>query len=318
MSEIKLVSIVIPLFNEAGNIGHLLNRINLALSSITYDHEILVINDGSTDGSEEILAKLKSRYQELKIINFKRNFGQTAAIMAGFDYAKGDIIITMDADLQNDPEDIINLIKKIEEGYDVVSGWRVDRKDHKFKRNFLSKIANKIISFITGLNLHDYGCTLKAYRKSYVKSIKLYGEMHRFIVFYTHLAGAKITEIAVKHHARVSGSSKYGMERIFKVIVDLMVVKYLDRYLKKPIYLFGGIGFILFFCSFSSIVLAIFLKFFRHVYLIQTPLPLFSAMTFITSVMCFLMGFLAEMIMRTYFESQDKKSYIIKDIIENS
>ena len=314
MAKIKIISIVIPIFNERENIATLYEQIDETLKKMPYRYEIIAINDGSDDGSAELLDQIKKKNKEIRVIHLVCNFGQTAAIMAGFDNAKGDVIVPIDADLQNDPKDIPKLLAKLEEGYDVVSGWRKNRKDHVLKRNFLSNIANKIISKVSGVKLHDYGCTLKAYRRSAVEFVKLYGEMHRLIPIYANSSGAKVTEIPVAHHKRKYGKSKYGMERIFKVLLDLLVIRFLSSYLKKPIYLFGGIGIILMMGSFLAFFFALYLKYFQSVSLIQTPLPLFSAMTFITSIMCFLMGILAEMIMRTYFESQNKKSYIIKQI----
>jgi len=311
------ISIIIPVFNEEENIKLLFEKLYKVLNKISYNFEIIAINDGSTDNSEKILDKSVKIYKNLKIVNFKRNFGQTAAMMAGFDHSTGDIIIPIDADLQNDPNDIPKLIKKLEEGYDVVSGWRKNRKDSAIKRKFLSKVANWLISIVAGLKLHDYGCTLKAYRKSSILDVKLYGEMHRFIPIYSHLTGAKVTEIPVQHHPRIHGKSKYGIDRILKALLDLIVIRFLSQYFKKPIYLFGGIAFILLTASGCSLFLALYLKFFKSIYLIKTPLPLFSAMTFITGIMCILMGILAEIIMRTYFESQNKKSYSEKNIIES-
>ena len=306
------LSVIIPIFNEEKNIEPLLDAIYESLGKLDYKFEVIAVNDGSTDGTQEALLAAESKYQQLRVINFKRNFGQTAAMSAGFDQSQGDIIIPIDSDLQNDPSDIGKLLKKIEEGYDVVSGWRKNRKDHAIRRNFLSKMANKLISFLFKLKIHDYGCTLKAYRKSCIEHVHLYGEMHRFIPVYASLVGARVTEIEVNHHPRIHGESKYGMSRIFKVLLDLMVLYFLDRFFKKPIYLFGGVGFFLIICSISSFLIALWLKFFNSVSLIQTPLPLFSAMTFIAAVTCILMGLLAEIMMRIYFESQGKKPYFIK------
>ena len=306
------LSVIIPIFNEEKNIEPLLDAIYESLGKLDYKFEVIAVNDGSTDGTQEALLAAESKYQQLRVINFKRNFGQTAAMSAGFDHSQGDIIIPIDSDLQNDPSDIGKLLKKIEEGYDVVSGWRKNRKDHAIRRNFLSKMANKLISFLFKLKIHDYGCTLKAYRKSCIEHVHLYGEMHRFIPVYASLVGARVTEIEVNHHPRIHGESKYGMSRIFKVLLDLMVLYFLDRFFKKPIYLFGGVGFFLIICSISSFLIALWLKFFNSVSLIQTPLPLFSAMTFIAAVTCILMGLLAEIMMRIYFESQGKKPYFIK------
>ncbi len=318
MEKIDKLSVIIPVYNEQDNIEILLENITQVLDNLSYEYEVIAVNDGSEDGSTDLLNQLTKKYRKLTVIHFRRNFGQTAAMMAGFDNANGDVIIPIDSDLQNDPRDIPHLLDKLQEGYDVVSGWRKDRQDHAIKRNLLSRVANKLISIVSGVSLHDYGCTLKAYRKSAMEGMKLYGEMHRFIPIYANLIGAKVTEIPVNHHKRIHGQSKYGMSRIFKVLLDLMVVRFLSKYLKKPIYFFGGIGFIFLSTSFIAFIIAIYFKFFGGKSLIETPLPLFTTMTFITGVMCILMGILAEMIMRTYFESQDKKSYIVMNKVNNT
>lgn len=243
------------------------------------------------------------------------NTGQTAAIQAGIDFASGDILVFLDSDLQNDPADIPKLLNKLAEGYDVVSGWRKDRKDNAIKRNLPSRIANSIISRVSGVHLHDYGCTLKAYRKNVIKPVRLYGEMHRFIPIYAKWQGAKVAEIPVTHHARQFGSSKYGLERIFKVILDILVVKFLSRYLTKPIYVFGGFGLLTFFISFCSLIWALCLKWFAQTSLIQTPLPLFSGFCFLLGCISILMGLLAEVVSRTYFESKRQDAYYIKEMI---
>ena len=245
----------------------------------------------------------------------RRNFGQTAALMAGIDHARGDVIVMIDADLQNDPEDIPMLIQKINEGYDVVSGWRKDRKDALLSRNLVSRVANSLISRISGVPLADYGCTLKAYRREILQGVRLYGEMHRFIPIYASWMGAKIAEVPVLHHPRTLGKSKYGLERIFKVVLDLIVVKFLDRHFVKPIYVFGGFGvFSLVLCAISTLWM-LYLKLVEGVSMILTPLPLISAMTFLVSCMSILMGLLAEMLVRTYFESQQRTAYAVRALV---
>ena len=239
----ETLSILIPVYNEEGNLSLLYEKLVAALKKVGRPYEVIFVDDGSSDGSLEILLDLREKNPNVKIISFSRNFGQTAALSAGIDFSKGDIIIPMDGDLQNDPEDILPLLQKIEEGYDVVSGWRKDRKDPFFTRRLPSMIANKIISWIGGVHLHDYGCTLKAYRRDILKNIRLYGEMHRFIPIYAQWIGARVSEIPVRHFPRGSGLSKYGMNRVFKVILDLMVVKFLLSYSQKPIYVFGGWDF---------------------------------------------------------------------------
>lgn len=309
------LSIIIPIFNEQDNIFPLYEKLVNVLEKTKRSFEGIFVNDGSVDHSEEYLYELAKKDKRIKIINLKRNFGQTAAIMAGIDYAKGDIIIPMDGDLQNDPIDIPKLIDKIEEGFDVVSGWRKDRKDKAIRRKLMSRIANKFISRITGVFLHDYGCTLKAYRKEVIKDVKLYGEMHRFIPIFASWEGSKITEIPVTHQARVKGVSKYGLERILKVILDLVVIKFLDKYKNKPIYVFGGFGLLSILFSFISGMYAIYLKAFQQISFILTPLPLLTVMTLIMGIMSILMGLLAEIIMRTYYESQGKPAYLIRNIL---
>ena len=307
-----MISIIIPIYNEKNNIILLYEKLIQELPLLGCEFEVIFVNDGSTDGSEELLSKVTLKDSRFKLINFRINFGQTAAMMAGIYYSTGDIIIPMDGDLQNDPSDIACLIEKINEGYDVVSGWRKNRHDGVFKRKFPSWVANRLISWISGVSLHDYGCSIKAYRREVIKNVKLYGEMHRFIPIYASWFGAKVTEIPVKHHARIYGKSKYGLERIIKVVLDLLVVKFFARYATKPIYIFGGFGILIIGVSFFSGLGAMYIKLVHHISFIQTPLPLLCAMTFITGIMSILMGFLAEIIMRTYYESQNKPVYLVK------
>ena len=310
-----MLSIVIPVYNEQDNVFPLYERVNAALLQIGEDYEVIIVNDGSSDKTEANLQTIAAKDPHFKIINFRRNYGQTAAVMAGIDFASGDIIVGLDGDLQNDPADIPKLLAKLAEGYDVVSGWRVDRKDAAIKRNLPSRMANWLISTISGIHLHDYGCSLKAYRKEVVKGVKLYGEMHRFIPIYASWQGGKVAEIPVTHHARVHGSSKYGLERVIKVLLDLMVVKFLATYANKPIYVFGGFGLISIAVSFLSGMWALYLKLFEGVSFIQTPLPLLVVLAFITGVMSILMGLIAEIIMRTYYESQGKQVYLVKNTL---
>ena len=308
------ISVTIPVFNEENNLLPLYQRLIKVLIQIDCDFEIIFINDGSSDKSRDILDQIAGKDTRVKVIHFTRNFGQTAAMMAGFDYADGEIIMPMDADLQNDPEDIPRLLAKLEEGYDLCSGWRRKRNDKLLTKRIASWVANKLISRISGVRLKDYGCTLKAYRKKIIKGVKLYGEMHRFIPIYASWEGAKISEIPVKHHPRTRGTSSYGLNRTYKVLLDLIVIVFLDNWVYKPIYLFGGFGLINFFISFFSFSYATYLKFYEGTSYIQTPLPLITTMTIVTGIMCILMGLLAEMIMRTYIESQKKKAYLIREI----
>lgn len=310
-----MISIIIPIFNEFKNINLLYSRLLNELLIIDRIFEVIFIDDGSFDGSSDLLIKICSNDYRFKLIKFRRNFGQTAAMSAGISHSTGEIIIPMDGDLQNDPKDIINLIKKIEEGYDVVSGWRKNRKDSFIKRNFPSMIANRLISFISGVKLHDYGCSLKAYRSEVIKNVRLYGEMHRFMPIYASWMGAKVTEIVVNHNQRIHGVSKYGLERVVKVLLDLLVVKFLAQYSTKPIYVFGGFGITIIFSSFIFGSWALWLKLFKGISFIQTPLLLITFLSFIIGFISILMGLLAELIMRTYYESQDKKIYSIKTMI---
>lgn len=309
-----MLSITIPIYNEESNIPILYERLISELEKIGRPFEIILVNDGSSDNSERVLEGYAKNDARIRVVNFRRNFGQTAAMMAGIDYASGDIIIPMDGDLQNDPADIAKLLVKLDEGYDVVSGWRKNRKDHALKRNFPSRIANLLISKISGVHLHDYGCSLKAYRKEVLKGVRLYGEMHRFIPIYASWEGGKVAEVPVTHHPRIHGNSKYGMERVVKVVLDLIVVKFLAKYSNKPIYVFGGFGLANIVLSFAAGLLAVYLKLFKGVSFIITPLPLLVVMAFITGVMSILMGLLAEVIMRTYHEAQGKPVYLIKNM----
>jgi dolichol-phosphate mannosyltransferase len=290
-------------------------RLIRALKTAVPKFEIIAVNDGSRDGSVQELRKVAREHPELKIIDLCRNYGQTAALMAGIDHASGDTIVSIDADLQNDPEDIPKLLAKLDEGYDVVSGWRKDRQDSRLNRRVPSRIANHLISFISGVKLKDYGCTLKAYRRQVLKGARLYGEMHRFVPIYASWMGARIIEVPVQHHARVVGQSNYGIERVFKVILDLIVVKFLEHYFVKPIYIFGGFGlFSLALCVVATSYM-FYLKFFQGLSMILTPLPLVSTLTFLVGFMSILMGLLAEMLVRTYFESQHRAAYVVRDLI---
>ena len=311
--EETMISLIIPVYNEEESLPRLFESIDAACADL--DMEVILVDDGSSDTSYEKLKKKAETDPRYKIIKFAVNSGQTAAIQAGIDFAGGDILVFLDSDLQNDPADIPKLLAKLEEGYDVVSGWRKDRKDNPVKRNLPSRVANEVISRISGVRLHDYGCTLKAYRNDVIKDVRLYGEMHRFIPIYATWQGAKVAEMPVTHHARQYGASKYGLERVFKVILDIMVVKFLSRYLTKPIYVFGGFGLVAFLIAFVSLVWALCLKFFYSTSLVQTPLPLFSGVCFLLGCVCILMGLLAEVMSRTYFESQRRRPYVIRELV---
>lgn len=308
------LSIILPVYNEEENLLLQYEDINNSIVPLNIDYEIIFINDGSTDRSFNILQNIAEKDQNVKVISFRKNFGQTAAIAAGIDNSNGDIIIIMDSDLQNDSEDIKNLIAKIEEGYDVVSGWRKYRKDKLISRKIVSRIANWLISKVSGVKIHDLGSS-QAYRGDVLRQVKIYGEMHRFIPIHASWIGARITEIPVKHHPRKFGKSKYGLIRTFKVLLDLATLKFLGSYSTKPIYIFGGIGFFLFFISILSGAAVILMKFLRGQSMIRNPLLLLTVMLIILSVMFILLGILAELLIRVYHETRHEKQYKIRETI---
>jgi glycosyltransferase involved in cell wall biosynthesis len=306
-----MISVVIPLRNEESNVPILATKLVQAMNAIGREYEVLFINDGSSDNTAARIREACGTDKHLKAIHFRRNCGQTAAMQAGFIYAKGDVIVAMDGDLQNDPEDIGKVVAKLEEGFDLVSGWRKDRQDHPIKRNFLSRVANGLISSMTGVHLHDYGCSLKAYRREVLEGISLYGEMHRFIPVYAYWNGARIAEIPVQHHARVHGVSNYGLERVVKVVLDLGVVLFLHRYARKPMYVFGLFGLFSWSIGGIAAVAAVAYKLLGQKSFVQTPLPLVAVTLFFAGGICFLLGLLAELSVRTYYESQGKATYVI-------
>lgn len=309
------LSVVIPVFNEEENIERLYEKALEAMKELGRTWEMILIDDGSTDRSFEMIARLAAADRRVKAIRFVRNFGQTAALAAGIDHAAGRTIIPMDADLQNDPADIRLLLDKLDEGYDVVSGWRKKRQDELFTRLIPSWVANKIISVISGVRLHDYGCSLKAYRREVIKDVRLYGEMHRFVPIYATWLGGRVAEIPVNHNARQFGKSKYGISRTFKVVLDLMTVKFLSSYATKPIYVFGAAGLWSFAGSLASFAWMIVLKYCYHTSFVETPLPVLTAMFFMVGMQFILMGLLAELLMRTYHESQGKRIYVVRQSI---
>ncbi len=313
---VKKVSVVIPLYNEEENIPILYEKLKEVLDKEPYDYEIIFVNDGSTDGTAKKLEEIARKDKKVKVIDFARNFGQTAAMAAGLDLATGDVIITMDGDLQNDPEDIPRLIEKIEEGYDVVSGWRKDRKDAAVSRKLPSKIANWLIGKLTGVKIHDYGCTLKAYRSEVIKRIRLYGELHRFIpaLISTVTSVDKIVEIPVKHHPRIYGKSKYGISRTFKVISDLLFIWFLKKFMQKPIHFFGLLGLVLLILGIVPFTYLIALKLTGHS-IGQRPLLIISVLFILAGLQMFTVGILSEILMRIYYESQNKKPYVIRRVL---
>jgi len=308
------LSLFLPVLDEEENLRPMHAKIAAALDALGKTAEVIFVDDGSTDNSLAILKEIAASDARVRVVSLRRNYGQTAAMSAGIDAAKGDILIPMDADLQNDPADISRLLDKLNEGYDVVSGWRKNRQDKLISRKIPSQIANRIISWIGGVKLHDYGCSLKAYRRDVIQDVKLYGEMHRFIPIYASWAGARVAEIPVDHHARTMGKSKYGISRTVKVVFDLMTIKFMASYQTKPIYVFGMFGMLAFLLSVISGVWAIVLKFYG-VSFIQTPLPVVTVVMLAISVQFFLMGLLAELSVRTYHESQDKAIYAVREKI---
>jgi dolichol-phosphate mannosyltransferase len=314
------LSLFLPVFNEEPNLRPLHTKIKAALESLGKTAEVIYVDDGSTDASLKILREIAAEDSRVRVISFRRNYGQTAAMSAGIDAAVGEILIPMDADLQNDPVDIARLLERLDEGYDVVSGWRKNRQDTLLTRKIPSWLANNLISKIGGVALHDYGCSLKAYRRDVIQDVRLYGEMHRFIPIYAAWAGARVAEIPVEHHARTMGKSKYGLSRTIKVVFDLMTIKFMASYQTKPIYVFGTFGLIAFALSIITGIWALFLKLFEGVSFILTPLPIIAVVMLAISVQFFLMGLLAEMLVRTYHESQAKPIYAVRERIgfENS
>jgi len=310
MNDIS-VSIVIPVYNEEGNLEQLINELLKIKEKLSQNTEIIFVDDCSTDKSCQIIENIALKDKTVKLISLIRNYGQTTAIASGIKNSNGEIIVTLDADLQNDPKDILDLLEKIKQGYDVVSGWRKNRKDPFFSRILPSKIANFLISFLTGVKLHDFGCTLKAYRREFVENISIHGEMHRFLPAYCVWQGAKITEIPVNHRERKHGKSKYGLGRIFKVILDMLLVKFILSYLSKPIYIFGGVSLITFFLGLIVNIFVILRKIFLGGEWLS---PLFFAGFLLWSVciISFLLGLLAEILIRIYFESREISIYKIK------
>lgn len=311
------LSIVCPIYNEEESIPHLYKSLIQSLDKLGRTYEIILIDDGSKDRSFEELKKLQVNDSRIKVIKFRRNFGQTAAMSAGFDYAEGDIIISMDADLQNDPEDFSKLIDKINEGFDVVSGWRKDRKDKTVSRKIPSKIANKLISKLTGVHLHDYGCSLKAYKSNVIKNVYLYGEMHRFIPAICSMIGAKIVEIPVKHHPRKYGVSKYGISRTIRVVLDLITVRFLQTYMTRPIQIFGKLGLYSILMGLIFFVLTLFMKFKGTLNITGNPFFVISVFSWLAGLQLIVTGLLAEIQTRVYYEGQKKPIYVVDEVIGN-
>ncbi len=312
------ISVIFPVYNESENLVALTKRLSETLRKIKTPYEIIAVDDGSTDNSYAQLLKIQQLMPELEIVRLKHNFGQTAALSAGIERAIGKILVTIDSDLENDPVDIPRLLAKLKEGYDVVSGWRRDRwRGAFFTRRIPSVIANWLISSLTGVHLHDYGCTLKAYRAEVIKNVRLYGEMHRFIPAYAAWQGGKITEILVSHTPRIYGKSNYGFGRAPRVLLDLVVLVFLHRYMNRPMHFFGSWGLLSFFLGFVAGFAAILLRLFNIKHIVDTPLPILSTLFIIVGVQLVLFGVIAEMIMRTYYESQGRRPYVIMEDIKN-
>ncbi|HPX60795.1 MAG TPA: glycosyltransferase family 2 protein [Deltaproteobacteria bacterium] len=306
-------SIVVPIYNEQDNIAALYNAITAALDSYDRNYEVVLVDDGSVDNSFNMLKGIAERDSRFKVIRFRRNFGQTAAMSAGFDAASGEIIIPMDGDLQNDPADVPHLIEKLNEGYDVVSGWRSDRKDTFVTRKIPSMLANALISKMTGVHLHDYGCTLKAYRREVLDGVNLYGEMHRFVPALASQVGAKVTEMPVRHHPRIHGVSKYGISRTLRVVLDLITVKFLLSYSTKPIQLFGKWGVYTLLGGALSGGATVYMKLFEDLSMNRNPLLILTAFLLFMGIQFIVMGLLGELNARTYHEAQGKPIYVVRD-----
>jgi glycosyltransferase involved in cell wall biosynthesis len=316
VSDAPQVSVVIPCFEEEKTIPRLVEALDRGVAKLEAEGrptECIVVDDGSRDGTWPALAAAAKTRPWLRLVRFRRNFGQTAAMSAGFNRARGAYIVPLDADLQNDPDDISALLAKLEEGYDVVSGWRKDRQDKALTRKLPSQIANWLIGRVGGLPLHDYGCTLKAYRREVLEPVRLYGEMHRFIPIYAKWSGARVTEMVVRHHARTEGKSKYGLGRTLKVLLDLTTVKFLGDYSTKPLYFFGRFGMILCLLGVLAGVVTIVEKLIMGAYAHANPLLLLAVMLFIVGMQLVGMGLLAELQVRTYHESQAKPTYLVAE-----
>ena len=313
----QLISIIIPVFNESESIGYLLDEVLNVMQNNNLNFELIVVNDGSQDNTSTVLDELTLNIKELSVISLRKNYGQTAAIAAGFDNSKGEILITLDGDLQNDPNEIPKLISHINEGYDLICGWRYERKDKLINRRIPSKIANKLIANVTGLKLHDYGCSLKAFKKEIVDDIKLYGELHRFLPVLANIEGAKIKEIKVNHRSRKYGSSKYGIDRTFRVLMDLLTVWFMTKFLTRPMYGFGFVGII-------SVLISLVMTSYLFIIKIlgedigNRPMLMFALILGIAGVQLFSFGLLGELLIRTYHESQNRPIYRVRKIQNNS
>ncbi|MFP4009685.1 MAG: glycosyltransferase family 2 protein [Spirulinaceae cyanobacterium] len=311
------LSVVIPIYNEIESLPQLIENLTTHLETLDLRYEILCIDDGSTDGSAQLLKKYAQTHPALRAILLRRNYGQTPAMAAGFNHARGQVIITLDGDLQNDPQDIPRLLAKLNEGYDLVSGWRKNRQDAALTRLLPSKIANWLIGSITGVKVHDYGCTLKAYRAELVADMNLYGELHRFLPALAFIEGARIAELPVHHHARQYGSSKYGLSRTFRVVMDLLTVYFMRKFLTRPMHVFGMLGIV---TTVLGVVLGFYLTYVKlglNQDIGDRPLLILVAILILTGVQMFSIGLLGELLMRTYHESQNRPIYRVREIVES-
>jgi len=310
------ISIVVPVYNEAPNLKELVEQIFQVLRPMGRSFEVILIDDGSTDESPDLLRTIKRDYRELRVILLRRNFGQSAAMTAGFDHALGDIVVTMDGDLQNDPRNIPLMITRLEEGYDLVNGWRKGRQDPFLSRRLPSIIANRIIGMATGIRLHDYGCSLKAYRGDLTKHLLLYGELHRFIPVLARFHGARIGEVVVSHHARIKGKSKYGLGRTYRVLLDLILMLFFQKFATRPLQLFGLSGGALFIAGLVIELYLTWLKLWHGEDIGGRPLLLLGALLIITGIVLVGIGLCAELVVRTYYESSGKRIYTVREVLE--
>jgi glycosyltransferase involved in cell wall biosynthesis len=316
-----LVSVLIPVFNEKESITDCYRELSDVMDRWNRPYELVFVDDGSSDGTSELLDHIAGDDEHTRVVHFRTNYGQTAAITAAIDFARGRTLVPMDADLQNDPNDIPALVAKLDEGFDVVSGWRKVRMDKSLSRVLPSRCANWLISKVSGVKLHDYGCSLKAYRRDVISDVRLYGEMHRFIPIYAHMNGGRVAEMVVNHRPRQRGQSKYGLDRILKVLLDLLVVKFFLSFAAKPIYVFGGFGFLCLLASLVPAGMAIFYKLASgdlQKDFVETPLPILAATLLLVGLLAILQGIIAEVLMRTYFESQNRRPYAVKRVEEHS
>lgn len=315
-TESPEISIIVPVYNEAPNLQTLVEDTLEVMRAMGRLFELILIDDGSTDNSHELLRTIKSNTPELCVIFLRRNFGQSAAMTAGFDHARGHIVVTMDGDLQNDPQNIPLLISRLEEGYDLVNGWRKDRQDPFISRRLPSKIANRLIGIATGVKLHDYGCSLKAYTNDLAKNFLLYGELHRFIPVLACFYGARIGEVVVSHHPRIRGKSKYGIDRTYRVLLDLILMLFFQKFATRPLQLFGLSGGLLFVAGFVIELYLTWLKLWHGEDIGSRPLLLFGALLIITGIVLVAIGLCAELIIRTYYESSGKRIYTVREVLE--